>query len=138
MLPKFKTGRPRIWETPQDMEKDFQEYVQHVIDNPFLAQDFVGKDAEEVNRKKARPVTIEGFAVYMGMATNNFYEYKDKGDGFTTIITRIKDFCYSYNYDLATAGFLNTNLVAYKIGLNAKVENPGTDKPAIEISLNLG
>lgn len=55
------TGRPKLIPTPDDMWHLFEVYKGWVKDNPVLVQDFVGKDADEVNRKKEQPLSLEGF-----------------------------------------------------------------------------
>jgi hypothetical protein len=42
----------------------FCEYRKEKKANPILVQDFVGKDGFEVDRKKERPLTMEGFEVW--------------------------------------------------------------------------
>jgi len=48
-------------ETPEKMWEHFEAYREHTKSRPILVQDFVGKDGDEVNRKKERPLTIDGF-----------------------------------------------------------------------------
>lgn len=55
------TGRPKAIPTPEDMWTLFSCYKTWVKDNPVEIQDFVGKDADEVMRKKEQPLTMEGF-----------------------------------------------------------------------------
>jgi len=58
-------GRPRIFQTPEDMWDDFLQYKEHAKANPLLIHDFVGKDGMEVYRKKEVPLTIEGFKCWL-------------------------------------------------------------------------
>lgn len=44
-----------------EMWKLFECYKTFTKDNPVEVQDFVGKDADEVQRKKEQPLTLEGF-----------------------------------------------------------------------------
>lgn len=55
------TGRPKAIPTGDDMWQLFSVYKQWAKDNPVIVQDFVGKDADEVERKKEQPLTLEGF-----------------------------------------------------------------------------
>jgi len=54
-------GLHKAFESPEKLYELFQEYVKYLKQNPVLVQDFVGKDGDEVNRKKERPLTMEGF-----------------------------------------------------------------------------
>lgn len=55
------TGRPKLIPTENDMWQLFVCYKTWCKDNPVIVQDFVGKDADEVERKKEQPLTLEGF-----------------------------------------------------------------------------
>lgn len=55
------TGRPKSIPTADDMWYLFEVYKGWVKDNPVLVQDYVGKDALEVDRKKEQPLSLEGF-----------------------------------------------------------------------------
>jgi hypothetical protein len=55
------TGRPKLIPTGEDMWQLFTVYKAWVKENPVEIQDFVGKDADEVMRKKEQPLTMEGF-----------------------------------------------------------------------------
>lgn len=130
----FKTGRPRIWETPEDMEKSFIDYCKYLKDNQLEEVDYVGKDADRVIRYKMRPPTVEGFCVWVGSTNTSFYDYQER-EGFSGIIARIKDFCYSNCFDLAAAGFLKENIIARKLGLADKKEEIGAGSKSSEIKL---
>lgn len=60
-----KVGRPKSIESPELMLELFNKYQQWVKSNPILVHDFVGKDGEEVFRKKEKPLTFEGFEVFL-------------------------------------------------------------------------
>jgi hypothetical protein len=57
-------GKHKYIETPEKMWELFCEYRKEKKANPILVQDFVGKDGFEVDRKKERPLTMEGFEVW--------------------------------------------------------------------------
>lgn len=51
-------------QTPEQLYEIFNAYKKEVKSNPFIVEDYVGKDAELVYRKKEKPLTIEGLNVY--------------------------------------------------------------------------
>lgn len=65
--------------TPKTMWDFFEGYRIHTKQNPIIVTDWVGKDALEVDRKKERPLTLEGFENYLA----NKGVIKDIGDYFT-------------------------------------------------------
>jgi hypothetical protein len=52
-------------ETPEKMWELFEAYKYATKNNPFLVQDYVGKDGEMVYRERERPLTFEGFKNYV-------------------------------------------------------------------------
>jgi hypothetical protein len=81
-----EVGRPKAFKSPEDLLSTFKKYKQWVIDNPILVQDYVGKDAEEVERKKQRPLTIEGFENYcfeQGIINDMGDYFANRNDAYT-------------------------------------------------------
>jgi hypothetical protein len=60
-----KTGRPRVIESPKEMLALFDDYRQQVKSNPIKVQDWVGGAGKPVTRKKERPLTFDGFEVFV-------------------------------------------------------------------------
>ena len=52
-------------QSPDKLIEYFAQYEEWVESNPMLVQDYVGKDADEVLRKKQRPKTMEGFENFL-------------------------------------------------------------------------
>lgn len=132
----FRQGRPRIWETPEDMEMSFIDYCKFLKENQLEEIDYVGKDAEKVIRYKMRPPTIEGFCVWNGNTNTSFYDYQER-EGFSCIIARIKEFCRSNCFDLAAAGFIKETIISRYLGLAEKKELTGENGSAISFDLTL-
>jgi len=57
-------AKPHKIQTPEQLYEIFNAYKNEVKSNPFIVEDYVGKDAEKVERKKEKPLTIEGLNVY--------------------------------------------------------------------------
>ncbi|MFA6087457.1 terminase small subunit [Mucilaginibacter sp.] len=58
------SGVPKLL-SPELLAQHFANYVKWVKDNPVEVQDFVGKDATEVFRKKEQPLSLDGFEDYV-------------------------------------------------------------------------
>lgn len=52
-------------ETPEKMLELFNEYKEWVEATPILKQDFVGKDGRSEYRQLQRPLTIDGFEIWL-------------------------------------------------------------------------
>lgn len=86
MGPKKVTHKPptkqKYIETPEKMWELFEAYRETVKGKPILVQDYVGKDGTEVDRKKERPLTMEGFENYLFVNNiitdvSDYFENKD-------------------------------------------------------------
>lgn len=89
--------KPKKIETPEMMYQLFEEYKKEVKSNPFQVMDYVGKDATLVYREKEKPLTMEGFNVYLfkkGVASgvkNYFANTNNKYRKYLTICSHIRE-----------------------------------------------
>jgi hypothetical protein len=105
-------------ETPEKMWELFTQYKEWVRDNPILVEDYVGKDADKVDRKRQRALTMEGFECFVMDKTDITYpdlshyfssndeNYKD----YFAICSRIKREIRSNQLDLGLANVINTSI----------------------------
>jgi len=83
-------------ESPETLWNHFLDYKKIIKENPILVQDFVGKDADEVERKKQKPLTFIGFQNYLDdinviSDVTDYFENKDgRYSDFIRICSRIK------------------------------------------------
>lgn len=89
-------AKPKYIETPEVMWEYFEEYKKWVSENPIEVQDFVGKDGDEVFRKRQRPMTMEGFELFLfeKEIINDAGDYFSNKEGryseYAAICSRIK------------------------------------------------
>lgn len=136
--PSKKVGRPKDIESPEKLLEYFQEYKKSTKGNPFTVTDWVGKDADKVERPKEKPLTIEGFECYLydQDIIGDLGDYFSNKDGryseFTTICSRIKKEVRSDQIAGGMAGIYNPSITQR---LNGLVEKSETDikinKPVI-------
>lgn len=133
-------GRPKNIESPEDLWKLFRLYKAQAKANPYLKQDFVGKDAYEVQRRLERPLTWVGFEVYLfeRMIITDLGDYERNKDGryaeFTTIIRAIKNVIEADQFEGASVGVYQHNIIARKLGLADKQEARQVDKNGNDIA----
>lgn len=110
---RLKHGRNRVIETPEQLEENFIEYCQYIENNPLIEEDWVGKDAIPIERKRLRPITKQGFAAACGLSEwKRIAELKRVSPDFHQIVTHIESVMADYNITGAAAGFLNPNIIA--------------------------
>jgi hypothetical protein len=77
-------------ETPEKMWELFEQYRSHVEQNPFKVKDWVGKDANQVNREHIKTLTMEGFECFV--MENTKVEYPDLTEYFEGKNESYKDY----------------------------------------------
>lgn len=120
-----KVGRPRKFKTPNEMALLFNDYVDFVTNNNLeegVAFHYQG-DVTHDKIKKMRPLSLEGFCVFVGTTLDTFKNYeslptnnKYKAE-FLALCTRIRDIVFVQQYEGAAAGLLNHAVVAAKLHL---------------------
>lgn len=116
-------GQPKKIESPEKLLKYFIKFVKQEKSNPILVDDWVGKDAIHVVKKKYVALTMEGFNCWLfenGIIHGiNDYITNKNGvyDEFSEIIAHIKGFIYSHNFKGASVNELNANLIARQLGI---------------------
>jgi len=120
-------GRPRAFATPEDLWNKAVEYFEWVDSNPDYRQDFRGKDAREVHFRLKSPYTLNGFALFAGIALSYLRTLKsihkpgskdyDEWKDFLTVIACIEEVCYQQKFQGASNGLFNPNIIARDLGL---------------------
>lgn len=118
-------------ETPEKMWELFLKYKKNVNENPILVHDFVGKDGDSVNRKKQRPLTMEGFDCFVmdleGIRSRGVEQYfTNQDNGYTdylSICSRIKREIRNNQVEGGMAGIYNPSITQRLNSLVEKTEN---------------
>lgn len=125
-------GKNKYIESPEKLWEYYTEYKEWTKNNPILKQDFVGKDAEEVYRKLERPLSFEGFEVYLrdNGVICDLGDYDRDKDGryseYATILRACKKDIEVNQFNGATVGIFQQNIIARKLGLVEKREETQT------------
>ena len=133
-MDKKGKGRPKNIPTPEKMWELFLEYKKSIKEAPIKVHDFVGKDAEEVERKKERPLTLEGFSnwCFEKDITTNIDQYFANTDGlykdFLSICSRIRLIIKQDQIEGGMVGIYNPSITQRLNGLTEKVEQENTFK----------
>lgn len=86
-------AKKKYIETPEKLYELFEEYKQKVKANPFKVKDWVGKDAEEVQREKEKPLTMEGFECFVPLneTLDQYFSNKDnRYSEYIAVCSRIR------------------------------------------------
>ena len=123
-----KVGRPRMFNSPQELWDAFLKYMKDTKANPFMVHDFVGKDGTPVYREKEKPLTYEGFKTWMFLNQSDLGFDSDRYFNgnmteFVGIASHIKEIIRQDQVSGGMAGVYNSSLTARINGLVDKTEN---------------
>lgn len=119
-------GRPPIVKSAKHLSDLFAEYVEFAQQHPIeLPQTIVKGNNRTEGRggKVERPLTLQGFMAFVGLGytwTDFKSHYKEKGEDFSAVITRIETSVRSQQIEGGLAGVYNSNLTARLNGLTDK------------------
>lgn len=117
-----KHGRDHKY-TPDALWSEAVEYFEWMTKKvwnnkePIKSGDMAGK---VMNVPTQTPMSIETFCLYADISVQTFYNYESNKDGyeaFFEIITRIRAIIESNQFEGATVGAYNPNIIARKLGL---------------------
>lgn len=121
-------GRPKLVDTPETLMMWFKEYKTNLKANPIKVKDWVGKDADEVQREKERPITMEGFENYVfdvggPVSLEHYFANTDNAyESFCTICRAIRREIRADQIEGGMAGIYNPSITQRINGLADKQE----------------
>ena len=121
-------GNVKYIETPELMWQYFSEYALDIKDNPILVKDWVGKDADTVEREKERPLTMVGFLCYLDdqniiTDATDYFENKDnRYSAYIRVCSRIARSIKKDQIEGGMAGIYNQSITQRLNGLTEKSE----------------
>lgn len=122
-------GRKPIFNSADELWSKACGYFNWCHENPlYEMKPFNCGDAGIVQEPiaKMRAMTITGLCFYLGISRQGWKEYGDKED-FSDIVDQIESVIYSQKFEGASAGLLNSSIIARELGLadNQKTEHSG-------------
>lgn len=130
-----EVGRPLKFK-PHELLEKFKEYIQwakeHPIENVYQTSgtSYTGDSYGNTNKNlKPRLISIGGFLTFIGQ-TESWWKHLEEGkkaEDFFKVKEKIKNYCESYQKEMAAAGIFKENIISRLLGLKDKqeVENKG-------------
>ncbi len=121
---RAKHGRDKLFEKPDHLWEAAVEYFEHTDKRKWIKKDWVGKDAEPVERETETPYTLTGLCLYLDCDISYFRKFKEnaKNNDFFPIIHRIEQILYTQKFEGAAVGVFNANIIARDLGLKDQSE----------------
>jgi hypothetical protein len=130
---RSKSGRDKLFSTPEDLWDAACEYFQWCEDHPLYeskAFSFQGV-ITTATIPKMRAMTMKGLCLYLHCNEAYFRQFNEVspngGEDFSTVIREIEDVIYVQKFTGAAAGLLDANIIARELGLSDKQELTGKD-----------
>lgn len=132
-------GTDKMFTTPDDLWVKACEYFDWCDANPWHKTDFIrsGDSAGTIVRlETARPYTIQGLCLYLGMSDDTFANYSQKEgyEAYFAICKRIRQVIYTQKFEGAAVGAFNANIIARDLGLVDKKE---TQQRRVKVTMKL-
>ena len=131
-------------ETPEKMWEYFEAYAIETKDNPRYKVEYVGKDGERVKTPLERPLTIEGFELWMAKneiimdLSQYFANTEQRYTEYQTICSRIRKAVRNDQIEGGMVGQYNASITQRLNGLKEQTENVNIEKPIFKgIDLNV-
>lgn len=131
-------------ETPEKMWEYFESYAKETKDNPRYKIEYVGKDGERVKTPLERPLTIEGFELWMAKneiisdLSQYFANTEQRYTEYQTICSRIRKAVRNDQIEGGMVGQYNASITQRLNGLKEQTENTNIEKPLFkEIDINI-
>lgn len=112
-------GRAFIYDSPERLWDACLQYFDWVDDHPLLEGKLFGTGFSG-DVKKARSMSIGAMCVHLGMGKASWHNYAHR-DEFKEVCADAQNIIDTYNFELATAGLANANIIARQLGLFEKV-----------------
>lgn len=125
----LKIGRPLAY-TPEELAEKFEDYVRWAIENPIVTSyteiGVSGKNSFEKKHEEISPrlISIGGFLSYIGKEDGWWAQLPKRQDGerFVRVKAAIKNYCETFQKEMASAGVFNANIISRLLGLTDKSE----------------
>ncbi|RZJ91597.1 MAG: DNA packaging protein [Chryseobacterium sp.] len=126
-------GRDLLFASPSLLWEAACEYFDWCANNPMHKQEAIKSGdlaGTTMSIPTDRPFTMHGLCLYLDCSTSYFRAFKstateDKKD-FLTVIEKIEEVVYQQQFEGATVGAYNANIIARTLGLTEKQETKHT------------
>jgi hypothetical protein len=115
-------GRELEYKTPDELQPEIIAYLEYCDENPWYKNEAIksGDRAGEIIKiPTARPYTIGGLCIYLGITQKTWLNYKERED-FLQLITWAEEVCRTQKFEGAAVGAFNANIISRDLGLADK------------------
>ena len=128
-------GKHKYIETPEKMWELFEAYAKDTKGNPRIKVEYVGKDGERVSTPLERPLTMEGFNLYLWDngeihgSENYFANSGGAYNEYSSICSRVREAIRNDQIEGGMVGQYNASITQRLNGLTDKSEVVHKEQP---------
>jgi hypothetical protein len=117
--------------TPESFWEEAIKYFEYMEDKVWNKQEAIKggvKAGKLIAVPTSTPLSLESFTIFADISTETFRNYQSNRDNykdFFEVSTRIRSIIESNQFEGATVGAYNPNIIARKLGLVDKTEEVG-------------
>jgi cell fate (sporulation/competence/biofilm development) regulator YmcA (YheA/YmcA/DUF963 family) len=135
---RLRHGRHHAIATAEELEENFLEYADYLNDNPLYEIQIHGKPTMPIEVPKMRAMQKDAFALACGVCEWDIINgYRQRGEDFNQVVTRIERYIETQQFEGASSGFFNPNIIARKLGLTDRTDNKHEFKGLEELANKL-
>lgn len=119
---RSKHGRDKEYETPEILWEEIARYFQWCDDNPWVKNEAVKSGdlaGQIISIPTARPYTIGGLCIYLGISQLTWKNYCKRED-FVGVTTHAEEVIRTQKFEGAAVGAFNANIICRDLGLREK------------------
>mgnify|MGYP000930032296 CR=1 FL=1 len=115
---RTKHGRDKLFADPELLWEEACKYFAHTDERKWVKKDWVGKDAQEVERESETPYTKSGLCVFLDISEWRLLNtLKDSSKDFLQVISRIEQIIFTQKFEGAAVGAFNANIIKAELGI---------------------
>lgn len=121
-------GRPRIFETAEELWQACCEYFEWALDNPLVEDRIISYqgDAKHIDVKRMRIMTYEGLTTFLGIHRSTWNDWREVDD-FSDVIRTVDGIIKEQQLAGAASDQLNHHIVARYLGLKENLDLSSED-----------
>jgi hypothetical protein len=133
---RSKHGRDKLFATPDLLLESASSYFDWCDENPWKVTESISSSKDSTLKEKIvqKPYSKSGWYHYVGCSSSWLGEFKKTcSKDFLAVITEIEEFISNHQWEGATVGVFNANIIARTLGLseNTKVEQNNIVNPTL-------
>lgn len=129
---RSKHGRDKLFASPELLLESAFEYFQWCDDNPWVTTKTSSSEKGTFTEEKPtqRPYSKTGWYVYIGCSDTWLKEFKrTASEDFLLVIKEIENIIDTNQWEGASVGAFNANIIARTLGLKERTDTTTDDQP---------